>query len=51
MFQRISPHFHIDLHVLECQTYDPETRKDLPIEMLPEKLEEAYRLGLELGNR
>ena len=51
MFQRISPHFHIDLHVLECQTYDPETRKDLPIEMLPEKLDEAYRLGLDLGNR
>ena len=51
MFQRIAPHFHIDLHVLECQTYDPETRKDIPIDQLPGKLEEAYRLGLMIGQR
>jgi multimeric flavodoxin WrbA len=50
MFERIAPHFKIDLHILDCCTYDPETRRDIPIEELPEKLEEAYRLGVKLGN-
>jgi multimeric flavodoxin WrbA len=49
MFERISPHFNIDLHILECCTYDPETRLDIPIGELPEKLEEAYMLGVELS--
>jgi hypothetical protein len=49
MFERISPHFNIDLHILECCTYDPETRRDIPIGELPEKLEEAYMLGVELS--
>lgn len=49
IFQRIAPHFNIDLHILECCTYDKENRKDIPIEKIPEKLEEAFRLGLVLG--
>ncbi len=49
MFERIAPHFKIDLHILDCCTYDPETRRDIPIEELPEKLEEAYELGLRIG--
>jgi multimeric flavodoxin WrbA len=50
MFERIAPYFKIDLHVLDCKTYDPETRRDIPIDELPEKLEEAYLLGRKLGN-
>jgi multimeric flavodoxin WrbA len=49
MFMRIAPHFMIDLHVLECCTYDKETGRDMPIEELPEKLVEAYNLGKKLS--
>ena len=49
MFERIAPHFNIDLHILECCTLDPETRRDIPIIEIPEKLEEAYNLGVRLG--
>ncbi len=49
MFRRIAPHFKIDLHVLDCCTYDKETGRDIPIEELPEKLLEAYELGKRLS--
>ena len=49
MFERIAPHFNIDLHILECCTKHPETGRDIPVEELPEKLEEAYNLGLRIG--
>lgn len=49
MFRRITPHFRINLHILDCCTYEPESKKDIPIKELPEKLEEAYRLGRKLG--
>ena len=49
MFERIAPHFKIDLHILECCTYDPATRRDIPIEELPDKQEDAYKLGFKLG--
>lgn len=49
MFRRIAPHFNIDLHIIECCTYEKETRKDVPIEKLPEKLQKAYELGKRLG--
>ena len=49
MFRRIAPHFKIDLHVLECCTYEKETRRDIPIDELPHKLEEAYLLGKKLS--
>lgn len=45
MFRRIAPHFNIDLHVLDCCTYDKETGRDIPVSDLPEKLVEAYELG------
>jgi multimeric flavodoxin WrbA len=49
MFRRIAPYFHIDLHVVQCRTYDPERRLDLPIEACVKELEEAYLLGRRLG--
>ncbi len=49
MFKRIAPHFNIDLHILDCCTYDKETRRDIPINELPEKLKEAYDLGRKLS--
>jgi NAD(P)H-dependent FMN reductase len=49
MFQRIAPHFNIDLHILECCTYDKENGEDIPIKKIPEKLEEAFKLGIILG--
>jgi hypothetical protein len=49
MFRRIALHFKIDLHVLECCTYEQETGMDVPIGELPDKLEEAFELGKKLG--
>jgi multimeric flavodoxin WrbA len=49
MFRRIAPHFKIDLHVLDCCTYDKTTGRDIPITELPEKLVEAYELGKRLS--
>lgn len=49
MFERIAPHFKIKLNVLDCCTMDPETRRDIPITELPEKLQEAHNLGVQLG--
>jgi multimeric flavodoxin WrbA len=49
MFRRIAPHFHIDLHVVPCRTYDPERGRSLPIEACTKELEEAYLLGVKLG--
>ena len=49
MFRRIAPHFKIDLHVLECCTYEQATGRDVPIDELPDKLEEVYELGKKLG--
>ena len=50
MFRRIAPHFKIDLHVLDCCTYEKETGRDIPINELPEKLREAYELGYRLSS-
>ncbi|MBN2335488.1 flavodoxin family protein [Candidatus Bathyarchaeota archaeon] len=49
MFERICPFFKVELHTLVCQTYDPETGKDLDINSLTEKLDEAYQLGRQLS--
>ena len=49
MFRRIAPPFKIDLHVLECCTYDMETGRDIPVNELPGKLVEAYELGKRLS--
>ncbi len=48
-FERIAPHFRIKLHVIPCQTYDPETREDLPISSCVDELAEAYELGRKLS--
>ena len=49
MFRRIASHFNIDLHVLDCCTYEKKTGRDVPIDELPEKLLEAYELGKRLS--
>jgi hypothetical protein len=49
MFRRITPYFHIDLHVVPCRTYDPERKASLPIEACTKELSEAYMLGRKLG--
>lgn len=49
MFRRIAPFFKIDLHLLDCCTYDKENGQDIPINELPEKLDEAYSLGKRLS--
>lgn len=49
-FERIAPFFDIRLDFIICQTYDPSRQKDIPIENLKEKLEEAYILGIKLAN-
>ncbi|MBA7600240.1 hypothetical protein ES703_07289 [subsurface metagenome] len=48
-FERIAPHFGIKLHVIPCQTYDPETKEDLPISGCVDELAEAYKLGRKLS--
>jgi len=48
-FERIAPHFGIKLHVVTCQTYNPETREDLPISSCVDELAEAYDLGRSLS--
>ncbi|MFX1497970.1 MAG: flavodoxin family protein [Promethearchaeota archaeon] len=49
-FERIAPFFDIRLDFIICQTYDPSSQKDIPIEKLKDKLEEAYNLGIKLTN-
>ena len=49
MFRRIAPFFNIDLHVLECCTYEKKTGRDISIDELLDKREEAYELGKKLG--
>ncbi len=36
-------------HAIACQTYDPSTGIDVPIQQLPDKLEEAHQLGRRLA--
>lgn len=48
-FERIAPYFRINLHVVPCQTYDPETREDLPISSCVGGLAAAYELGRKLS--
>jgi multimeric flavodoxin WrbA len=42
---RITRAFGSRCHSIVCQTYDPETDRDIPIERTPERLEEAFALG------
>ena len=43
--ERITTGFGSRCHALPCQTYDPATGMDLPIQGMPEKLDEAFQLG------
>jgi multimeric flavodoxin WrbA len=43
--QRITSAFGSRLHSMTCQTYDPETDRDVPIANFPGKLREAFELG------
>ncbi len=36
-------------HAIACQTFDPATGKDRPIQQMPQKLGEAYHLGQRLA--
>jgi len=45
MFERICPYFSMEPHTLVCRTFDPAAGRDVPVGILPGKLEEAYRLG------
>ncbi|MFW9771958.1 MAG: flavodoxin family protein [Candidatus Heimdallarchaeota archaeon] len=49
-FKRIAPFFDLELDFVICQTYDTNTQKDIPIENLKEKLEEAYNLGVKIAS-
>jgi hypothetical protein len=49
MFERICPYFGVELHTLVCRTYDPASGRDVPVGELPDKMEEAYRLGVALA--
>ena len=46
---RIATGFGSRSHTVTARTYDPETGKDVPFSRLPDKLEEAYRLGQVVG--
>jgi multimeric flavodoxin WrbA len=46
-FKRICPYFKVDLHVITCRTMDAQEH-DIPITSIPEKLQEAYTLGVTL---
>jgi multimeric flavodoxin WrbA len=43
--ERITQGIGSRCHAIACQTYDPATGKDRPIQQTPERLEEVRRLG------
>ena len=43
--ERITAGFGSRCHTIACQTYDPATGTDRPIQQMPDKLDEAYQLG------
>ncbi len=46
--QRITAWSGSRCHALTCQTFDPETGRDVPIAELPEKLLQAKKIGQEI---
>ncbi len=42
---RITRAFGSRMHAMTCQTYDPESERDIPISELPAQLDEAFDLG------
>jgi len=49
--ERITNGFGSRCHALAVQTYDPGTDRDIPVSEMPEKLEEAFRLGQSFAPR
>jgi len=47
--ERITAGFGSRCHVLACQTFDPLTNKDRPIQLMPDKLDDAYQLGYQIA--
>jgi len=48
--QRITGFVDSRAHAVLCQTYDPQTQTDRPIQSMPEKLDEARRLGAKIAS-
>jgi hypothetical protein len=48
-FERITPFFDVELHTISCRTMDKKTMRDMDITEIPEKLQEAYTLGMKLA--
>ncbi|MBN1857681.1 flavodoxin family protein [Candidatus Bipolaricaulota bacterium] len=46
--QRVTSWCGSRCHALTCQTFDPETGRDVPIAVLPEKLRKAETIGQEV---
>jgi len=49
--ERIATGLGSRAHALACQTYDPETGRDVPIDRTPERLREAFALGEDVARR
>lgn len=49
--QRITKGFGGRAHAIVCQTFDPETERDVSITETPERLEEAFALGAAIASR
>ncbi len=47
-FDRVCPFFNVELHTLTCCTMNKSTEQDLPITDFPEKLQQAFELGMKL---
>ncbi len=45
---RVARSFGSGSHAIVCRTYDPDTKRDVPIDRLPAYLDEAMRLGVKL---
>lgn len=48
--ERICKGFGSRSHALLCRTFNPETGRDVPITETPERLEEAFDLGIRVAN-
>ena len=50
-FERICPFFEVELHTISCCTMERETFRDMDIAEIPDKLQEAFKLGVKLGKK
>ena len=47
--ERITEGFGSRYHVVLCQTFDPLTKADRSIHLMPDKLDDAYQLGCQIA--